>query len=98
MVDRVDDGRKRILNNGVIYDSTLTNTYSIVEGDPLSARAECDRQIEISRENWQTHVETQSIMTSDAENFYLTNILNAYEGQVRIFTKSWTKVIPRNYV
>jgi hypothetical protein len=98
MVDRFDDGRKRISYNGIVYDSLTTNTYSIAENDPLSARVECNRRIEISREDWQTRVETQSILTSDAGHFYLTNVLDAYEGQARIFTKSCTKMIPRNCV
>jgi hypothetical protein len=37
-------------------------------------------------------------MTSDSGHFYLTNVLDAYEGQVRIFTKSWTRAIPRECV
>jgi mRNA degradation ribonuclease J1/J2 len=98
MIDRVDDGRKRLSYNGIVYDSILVNTYSIIEGEPLSARAQCDREIEISRESWQTRVETHSVMTSDAGHFYLTNVLDAYEGQVQVFTKSWTRVIPRDCV
>jgi hypothetical protein len=43
-------------------------------------------------------VETLSIMTSDHNQFLLTNTLNAYEGQVRVFTKSWTRSIPREFV
>ncbi|MGB8983632.1 MAG: CocE/NonD family hydrolase [Anaerolineales bacterium] len=97
MVDRIDDGRNR-LSNGIIYDSVIINKFSIVEGQPNSARVECTRQIEISRGDWQTRVETSSMMTSDPEHFHLTNILDAYEGQVRVFTKSWTRKIRREMV
>jgi hypothetical protein len=97
MVDRIDDGRNR-LSNGIIYDSVITNTFSIMEGQPTSARVECKRQIEISRGDWQTRVETSSVMTSDKDYFHLTNILDAYEGQVRVFTKSWTRKIHREMV
>ena len=97
MVDRIDDGRNR-LSNGIIYDSVITNIFSIMEGKPTSARVQCERQIEISRGDWQTRVETSSVMTSDKDHFYLTNILDAYEGQVRVFTKSWTRKIPREMV
>jgi uncharacterized protein len=98
LVERTDDGRNLIHANGVIYDSTITNTYSIVEGQPLSARAQCNRAIEISRDDWQTRVETSSVMTADADFFLLTNVLDAYEGAVRIFTKSWTCKIARQGV
>ncbi len=98
MVDRVDDGRKRLAYNGIVYDSKLTNTYSIIEGEPLSARAQCDRQIEISRGGWKTRIETQSIMTCDAGHFYLINVLEAYEGHERAFHRRWTRAIPRDCV
>jgi predicted acyl esterase len=98
MVDRIDEGRNQLASNGVVYDSVITNTFTIVEGQPLSARVQCNRQVEISRGDWHTRVETLSIMTSDADHFHLTNVLDAYEGQVRVFTKSWTRAILREWV
>lgn len=98
MIDRFDEGRRRITGNGLVYDSVIVNTFSITEGEPLSARVECNRRIEISRGDWVTRVETMSVMTSDATNFHLTNVLDAYEGQVRVFTKSWTSAIRRQSV
>lgn len=97
MVDWVDEGRNRF-SNGLIYDSVITNTFSILERQPTSARVQCERKIEISRGDWQTRIETLSVMTSDKDYFYLTNVLDAYEGQVRVFTKSWTKKIRREMV
>jgi hypothetical protein len=97
MTDWMDDGRNR-LSNGIIYDSVITNIFSIVEGQPTSARVECRRQIEISRDDWITRVETSSLMTSDKDYFHLTNVLDAYEGLERVFTKSWTRKIRRELV
>ncbi len=97
MTDRIDDGRNR-LSNGIIYDSLITNIFSIVEGQPTSAGVHCTRQIEISRGDWQTRLETSSVMTSDRDYFHLTNILDAYEGRVRVFTKSWTLKVRREWV
>jgi hypothetical protein len=37
-------------------------------------------------------------MTSDAEHFYITNVLDAYEGNVRVFNKSWHVKVPRHLV
>jgi putative CocE/NonD family hydrolase len=97
MVDWVDGGRNR-LSNGLIHDNVTINKFSILEGQPTSARVQCERQIEISRGDWETHVETLSVMTSDKDYFYLTNVLDTYEGPVRVFTKSWTKKIRREMV
>ncbi len=97
MVDRIDDGRNR-LSNGIVHESVTTNIFSIIEGLPTSASVECKRQIEISRGDWVTRVETTSVMTGEKDYFHLTNVLDAYEGQVRIFTKSWTRKIRREGV
>ncbi len=97
MVDTMDDGRNR-LANGLVYDNLIINKFSIQDKQPTSASVECRRQIEISRGDWCTRVETSSLMTSDREHFYLTNVLDAYEGTVRVFTKSWTRKVPRDMV
>jgi hypothetical protein len=97
MVDRMDEGRNR-LSNGILYESVITNSFSITERQPTSARVECRREIEISRDDWETRVETFSVMTSDKEYFHLTNVLDAYEGKTRVFTKSWTRKIRREFV
>ena len=97
MVDNNDEGRMR-LANGLVYDSRILNIYSIVEKQPTSASVECKRQIEISRGSWDIRVETNTLMTSDQEYFYLTNVLDAYEGTTRVFTKSWTRKIRRDLV
>ena len=95
MTDNIDEGRLRILNNDLEYDSFIKNVYSIINDDPLSAKARCERKIEISRGDWITCVKTYSLMTSDMEYFHLTNTLDAYENNTRVFTRSWTKKIPR---
>ena len=97
MVDTVDDGRNR-LADGLVYDSRITNIYSITDKHPTSASVECKRQIEISRGDWNTRVETRSLMTSDKEFFHLTNVVDAYEGAERVFTRSWTRKIRRDMV
>jgi len=37
-------------------------------------------------------------MTSDATHFHVTNILHAYEGDVRVFAKTWTFSVKRDLV
>ncbi|MCL2163857.1 MAG: CocE/NonD family hydrolase [Oscillospiraceae bacterium] len=98
ITDRFDSGRRRISDNGLVFDEITGNTYSIVEGEPLSAKAECSRKIEISRGDWVARVETHSIMTSDESYFYLKNELDAYEGNTQVYTKSRALSILRDHV
>ena len=96
LIDQVDGGRIRFLANGLERDTVNSTTYTIVEGDPLSAQVRCDWTIKIGRGHWQTRVETRSQMTADAEQFYVTNLLDAYEGHVRVFTKTWHFSVDRD--
>ncbi len=98
LTDFSDSGCRRLLDNGLEFDYSSTDIFTIVEGDPLSAGVRCERTAKVGRAEWQTKVETSSHMTADAENFHVTNVLNAYEGNTRVFTKSWTATIPRDLV
>jgi hypothetical protein len=37
-------------------------------------------------------------MTADGESFRVTNNLDAYEGNQRVFSKSWDFTVPRDLV
>ncbi len=97
LIDSSDDGIVRY-PDGLEYELSRSDLYRIGEGDPLSAYVHCTARIAISRGDWRTHIETVNEMTSDAENFHLTNQLDAYEGEERIFSKRWSLSIPREGV
>ncbi len=97
LVDHSDWGRQR-LPGGLEYEESRTDTYYMVEGDPLSAKVKCEWAIEVGRADWSTRVETTSDMTSDARTFRVTNVLDAYEGNTRLFSKARTITIPRDLV
>jgi putative CocE/NonD family hydrolase len=88
----------RILADGLEYDAVSTDTYSIVEGEPLSATVRCDRTITVARGAWSTRVQTRSTMSADARQFHVTNAIDAYEGPVRVTAKTWAVSIPRDLV
>ena len=98
MLDEIDEGRTHFAASGLTWDARNSNLYAITEGLPLSARVECRREIEISRGEWKTRVKTFSEMSSDQDFFHLTNLLDAYEGEAKVFSKSWTVKIPRKLV
>jgi uncharacterized protein len=96
LVQSMDDGRSRQVDDGLEYEDRLTNTYTIVEGQPLSARVRCDREIALERDEWRVRVATSSTMTGDAHVFHLINVLEAYESDVQVFARTWTCSIPRD--
>jgi uncharacterized protein len=96
--DFSDEGARRLLNNGIKYGSTNRNTYTISEGDPLSAEVCCEWTLDVGRGEWQTRLESVSTMKADGERFFITNELTAFEGEEQVFTKKWNSEIPRDLV
>jgi predicted acyl esterase len=86
------------LPNGLVYEGSGVDTYTIVEGDPLSARVRCAYTIAMGRGEWRTRVEVGSTMSADAADFHVTGALDAYEGNVRVVARTWTVTIPRDLV
>ncbi len=92
------DSIDRLVEADLVVEEHAVDTYSIIEGDPLSAETRADWTIGLSRGDWRTRVVTASVMTSDADSFLLTDSVEAYEGEERIFARSWTKKIPRDHI
>ncbi|HEY2788504.1 MAG TPA: CocE/NonD family hydrolase [Gaiellales bacterium] len=90
-------GRTRLPNGLEVEDSNRT-TFSIVEGDPLSASVRCRTAGSVGRGEWRTRCETESVMTCDAERFHVTVVVHAYEGEACAFAKTWTFTFPRDLV
>ncbi len=98
LVMSTHDALQRLVEADLELFESGVDTYSIVEGDPLSAQVRCDWTIGLARADWRVRIETSSLMTSDAESFLLTDSLDAYEGEERVFAKRWSKRIPRDCV
>ena len=96
--DLSNNGRTRLTDTGLEVYSRLEDDYTIVEDDPLSASASSTGEMGLKRGDWEVRAETHSHMTADAEHFYVTNVLDAYEGNVRVFNKTWHVKIPRDLV
>jgi len=93
-----DEGRLQFLDHGLETDHCSTETFKVREGDPLSTSQHFRTVIEFQRDDWRVRVETDSLMTADATHFHLSNHMDAWQGDTRVFTKSWTRSIPRDHV
>jgi hypothetical protein len=93
-----DYGGRRRLPSGIEFETTGADVFAIVAGDPLSASTRSDRSTSLARGDWEVRVETSSVLSADADAFLATNAVEAFEGDVRIFAKSWARTIPRNLV
>ncbi len=92
-----DAGRVRLVGSGMEVDDWGRETYAAVQDDPLSLNVHIERRLIYQRGEWRVTIETDSRMTADATHFHLTNVIDGYEGDTRVFTKAWTKAIPRDH-
>jgi putative CocE/NonD family hydrolase len=93
-----DAGRQRHVGSGMAVDDRLVERYTVRDGEPLSLRVHIERTLELQRDEWRVRVATNSEMTADATHFHVSNKLDAYEGDEQVFSRSWTKAIPRYFV
>jgi putative CocE/NonD family hydrolase len=93
-----DEGRVRFEDHGLEVDHRSTEIFSVREGEPLSALQQIRGVTEFQRADWHARVQTDSVLTADATHFHVSNHMDAYEGDTRVFTKSWVRSIPRDHV
>jgi hypothetical protein len=84
--------------DGLVFDERNRDRYTIVERDPLSAEIVAERTLGMSRGAWRVRIETSSRMTSTLSHFRLEDSLRAFEGDERIFERTWDREIPRDHV
>ena len=95
----VDDfGEVEDLDHGLISGSVAREWWDIQPDDPLSSRARTYWSDTLSRGDWRVRSETKSEMWADAEAFYLTARVEAYEGDKLIFEKDFSRRIARDLV
>ena len=86
----------RIFENGTELEELTEDRYTIVDGDPLSASITCSWSIRLGRDDWRTRIESESTMTATAGDFLVTNRLEAFEGETRVFADASQATIPRD--
>jgi predicted acyl esterase len=84
------------LPSGLEYRDYDPVTLTIRDDDPLSARVECERLVEVGRAGWRTRVHVRSQMTASASDYLITSVIEAYEGDTRIHARTFQSTIPRN--
>lgn len=97
VISRGDAGH-RLLDDGLEYHEQEQDVMRITDGEPLSAMVRCHRTFSVGRGEWQTMIRTESTMSATASTFLVTNVLDAYEGDRRVFTRTWHAEVPRDCV
>jgi hypothetical protein len=93
-----DNGTQRIEEIDLDMSDFSEEKYSIVNDDLSTVSGETRSQTRLERKEWKVRTKTHTILTSDKDNFYIKATLDAYEGEVRVFSKNWHEKIPRKFL
>ena len=102
LVEQVFDwdlgGSQRLVDIDLETSDASHTVYAVREGDPLSAEARFRATSGMGRGDWSMRSEVTSAMTSDADAFHVTTLLEVYERSARVFARTWTHRFPRDHV
>ncbi|WP_223423034.1 CocE/NonD family hydrolase [Tateyamaria pelophila] len=91
-----DFGKVRDTEHGLISGSIAREHWQIHPDDPLSAKGTCHWTDELERDGIRLRTEARCAMWSDANSFYLSARIEAFENDARIYDRSLTDQIPRD--
>jgi len=89
-------GGFRLEETGLVHSYLARDTYSIVDGDPLSVAATSRWEFASERGDWRPRVDARSTLTADESAFRVTCTLDAFDGDERIAARTWEARIPRD--
>lgn len=74
------------------------NWYTSRGDDFDSLKAETRTRRHFQRGNWLVSTTTRTVLTADANYFYIRAELDAFEGSARVYSQNWSRSIPRDLV
>ena len=93
-----DDPSRRFEDIGLTIGRKARETYSHRFNNYDTVRGEVTGERFFQRGDWKIRTFTRTVLTSTRTHFLIRATLDAYEGEVRVFAKSWDEMIPRDHV
>jgi len=91
-----DDGDYVIDDIGTRLAFVKEKKFSVVRDDPLSAEGSVTFTVHYRRAGWDARVETQTRLHADAERFYLTGEVRAFDKGRKFFGRRFKRQIKRD--
>lgn len=99
MLEVIDDrGLYHHAETGLLVGARAVERYSADPDDFGSVRGETEWRRSLARDDWRIRTETRTLLTSDADSFELQGDLDAFEGEDRVFCRTWRHTIARDFV
>jgi hypothetical protein len=93
-----NEARLRLDDHGLEIGREARETYSYRNNDYATVRGYVQQVRHFERPGWTVQTITTTILSSSEDRFFIRATLDAYEGDVRVFAKSWDEEIPRDLV
>jgi putative CocE/NonD family hydrolase len=93
---RVSRESSLLVDAGLQRSRERTETFAITEDDPLSATVTSDSTQTLARGDWRITVVTRTAMTCDRERFYVTSVIEAFEGDEVFARREQARSVPRD--
>jgi hypothetical protein len=93
-----DEGTRRFDDIDLEVTTRVTERYTHAYANHDSLRGWCEWTRTFRRGDWQTTTVTRTLMTSDRTHFRIRATLDAYEGDTRVFSRTWDEAIERDLV
>ena len=92
----IDDfGTQELQDHGMIISAVGRENYSILPGDPLSAKMETHWTESRRRGTWDTRTETFGRLTASKTHWIVWGRIEAYEGKKKVFSREFNEEIER---
>ncbi|MGM0583419.1 MAG: CocE/NonD family hydrolase [Pseudomonadota bacterium] len=93
-----DRGRFRLDDIDLTVGMSAKERYGARPGDFTSVVGETEWIRTLSRGSWRIRTRTRIRLTSDAGHFHIAAELDAYEGENRVKSLTWTESVPRDHL
>lgn len=93
-----DNGTVHLEDIDLTVEHRALEWYSTRADDFLSSRGETQLERALRRGDWSVRTTAHTVLTSSETEFRITADLDAYEGEKRVFCRSWDVKIPRDFV
>jgi hypothetical protein len=93
-----DEGALRLEETGILMDSFKIFRHSVQDDAPLTAVTEVDDTIKFSRGAWAPEIRGRLRLSATEEAFHVQTDLDVFESGTRVFCRSWSHRIPRDFL
>ncbi|CAL9667848.1 hypothetical protein SUDANB1_07303 [Streptomyces sp. enrichment culture] len=91
-----DRGTVRFEDIGLEAGRRAHERYTAVADDFTSVGGETTWTMRFHRDDWDVRVVTSTRLTCDETDFFVDATLDAYEGDRRVFSRTWNETVPRD--